>query len=93
MFVTFVLTKMFSGGRTAADIVSFMEKKSGAPYTVVSSNEEVEKILAAEKYGVVVGYFEDTTSEAFLEFQTVADTEMGLNFLVFSSAAQAAGYD
>jgi len=80
----------YTGGRTAADIVSFMEKKNGLPYTVVSSNEEVEKILAAEKHGVVVGYFGET-SEAFSEFQTVADTEMGLNFLVFSDASQAAG--
>jgi protein disulfide isomerase len=81
----------YNGGRTLNDIISFMEKKSGNPYTVVSSNDQVEKILAGEKYGVVVGYFEDTTSEAFLEFQSVADSEMGVNFLVFSESAAAAG--
>jgi len=81
----------YTGGRTQSDIVSFMEKKAGAPYTVVSSNEQVENILAGTKYGVIVGYFEDTTSEAFLEFQSVADSEMGVNFLVFSDSAPAAG--
>jgi len=81
----------YTGGRTQNEIVSFLEKKSGNPYTVVSSNEQVEKILANEKYGVVVGYFEDTTSEAFLEFQSAADAEMGVNFLVFSESAPAAG--
>jgi protein disulfide isomerase len=79
----------YKGPRTAEGIISFLEKKKGSPLTTVSSNDEVKQILAQEKYGVVVGYFDDRTTEAFRLFEALADRESNIKFLVFSDAGAA----
>jgi protein disulfide-isomerase A1 len=81
----------YQGPRTSEGIASFMEKKNGLPYTTVSSSQEVENILSKESTGVIVGYFDDLTSDSFKAFQTLADQENDIKFLVLSDAGTASG--
>ena len=66
-----------------------MIKKSGKPYTVVSSFAQAEEILAAETNGVVVGYFSNFDDDDFDDFEAAADVETTIKYLVVSDASSA----
>jgi len=91
LFKDGVFVSNYEGPRTAEGIVAYMEKKQGSPLIRVSSAEEVEKVLANEKYGVVVGYFDDLTAKEYSQLTVVAEQEDAIRFFVFSDAAAASG--
>lgn len=48
----------YGGGRTAGDIVNWLKKKTGPPATAVSTQEDLDKLMAADV--AVVGFFKVT---------------------------------
>jgi len=89
VFKNGVYIQDYKGPRTAEGIISFLENKKSSPLTTVTSADEVQQHLANAKYGVVVGYFDDRTTDAFRTFEAIADRESGIKFLVFSDAGAA----
>jgi len=64
----------YGGGRTAGDIVNWLKKKTGPPATAVSTQEDLDKLMAADV--AVVGFFKDQESDdakAFLEAASNVD--------------------
>lgn len=60
----------YSSGRTAADIVAFVVKKSG-PATVALDSKEAIDTFAASADAVVVGFFKDAKSKGAALFTEV----------------------
>jgi len=89
VFKNGVYIQDYKGPRTAEGIISFLEGKKGSPVTTVTSSDEVKQLLAKEKYGVVVGYFDDQTTDAYRLFEALADRESNIKFVAFSDAGAA----
>merc|ERR1712183_586187 len=65
------LPQEYSGGRTADTIVSWVEKKSGPAAKDISSKEEANAFVEANKV-VVLGFFKDLEAEEATAFSTAA---------------------
>ena len=64
---------MFSGGRTASDIVNWVKRHSGPPVAEMNSIDEIKAFI--EKHDVaVVGYFTDNTTEEAVAFMAAGDS-------------------
>jgi len=64
----------YQGGRTAAEIVTWVNKKSGPPAVVVNSEEELTKLQ--EKYEVfALGVFDSADSANFKAFNFIASND------------------
>lgn len=64
----------YGGGRTAGDIVNWLKKKTGPPAAALSTQEDVEKMIAEDV--AVIGFFKDQESDdakAFLEAAAATD--------------------
>ena len=62
---------MFSGGRTASDIVNWVKRNSGPPVAEMNSIDEIKAFI--EKHDVaVVGYFTANTTEEAVAFMAAA---------------------
>lgn len=70
----------YGGGRTAADIISWLSKKTGPPARTLANEDEVKAFLAADV--AVIGFFADATSAAAATFLEAAleieDVPLGL---------------
>merc|ERR1712096_592402 len=73
------LPQEYSGGRTADTIVSWVEKKSGPAAKDLSSKEEANAFLEANKV-VVIGFFKDLEAEEAIAFSTAADLNDKVKF-------------
>ena len=73
------------GGRTANDIISWLEKRSGPPAIELPTQEEVKKLIE-DKPVVVVGYFKDTESAEHKAFTAAAESEDSITFAYSTSA-------
>lgn len=62
----------YSGGRTADEIVSWLEKKTGPAARTIETQEDLDK-FTSENDVAVVGFFESPTSLAALEYLKSAD--------------------
>jgi protein disulfide-isomerase A1 len=62
----------YSGGRTADEIVLWLEKKTGPAAKTISSAEDLKKFTEDGEVAVV-GFFKSETSDAAKEFLKVAD--------------------
>lgn len=60
----------FNGGRTSADIVNWIKKKTGPPSTHLSSNEQLEEQKKANK--VLAAFFGSESSSEFEAFKQAA---------------------
>jgi len=82
----------YGGGRTAAEIVTWLNKKTGPPAKAIASEEELKTFVDSAEV-VLVGFFADAESDAakaFLEAAAaVDDTPCG----IVSDAALAATKD
>lgn len=83
--------KEYNGGRKAADIVSWLSKKTGDPCKVVASKAEVDAAVAAEHFAVL-GFFADRKSAAGALFTDAASNTDGVSFLVSDNAELMAAY-
>ncbi|XP_067951697.1 protein disulfide-isomerase 2-like [Watersipora subatra] len=64
----------YGGGRQAADIVTWLLKKTGPPAVAVAGQEDLDKLMTEEV--AVVGFFKDqesTEAKAFLEAASAND--------------------
>jgi len=77
-------TVEYSGGRQAADIVTWLNKKTGPPAAVVDSVDDAKKMIEKADV-VVVGFFMDVDSEAAKAFISVADDKDDVPFGITSS--------
>jgi len=79
----------YGGGRTAADIVNWLNKKTGPPAKALATEDELKAFIDSNDV-VVVGFFADVESEAAKAFLAAAadidDTPCG----IVSDAALAA---
>eukprot|EP00850_Spirogloea_muscicola_P006656 SM000032S12040 [mRNA] locus=s32:119433:124518:+ [translate_table: standard] len=75
----------YKGGRTADEIVTWLQKKTGPAINSISSASEVEDILAHEDV-VAVAYFDKLEGPAFEELQTLAQDEDATTFLQTTDA-------
>lgn len=75
----------YGGGRTAADIVSWLKKKSGPPATTITTAEELTKFQADGEVQVL-GLFKDLESKAAKTFLDVAKVTDGVAFGMTSAA-------
>jgi len=65
----------YGGGRTAAEIIAWLDKKTGPPAKVLATKDEVEAFLK-DKEVCVVGFFKEQESDlgkAFLSTATAID--------------------
>lgn len=76
----------YSGGRTADEIVSWVNKKSGPAATTLTTVEELQK-LQDDNQVAVLGLFKDLESEAAKAFNTVAQTVDNVVFAITSEQA------
>lgn len=74
----------FAGGRTAADIVNWLKKKTGPPATSLDT-VEAAKALQEKDEVVVIGFFKDQESDAAKAFLDVAGTTDDVPFAITSS--------
>jgi len=72
----------YSGGRTADEIVAWLNKKTGPPAKVVATAEEV-KAFVESKDVAVVGFFADKESELAKAFISAAE---GIDDIEFATA-------
>merc|ERR1712183_1091143 len=73
------LPQEYSGGRTADTIVSWVEKKSGPAAKELSSKEEANAFVEANKV-VVIGFFKDLEAEEATAFSAAADLNDKVKF-------------
>lgn len=62
----------YQGGRTAADIVSYMKKQAAPVITPLHSLDEVEKFSQTDRV-VIIGFFSKEDSEDFNTFKSFAE--------------------
>lgn len=72
----------YNGGRTAEEIVSWIEKRNGPSYTVCNSQEELNEHKKAND--VVVVFFGKEEGSEFLLFKETSQVYEGAPFLVVS---------
>nr|XP_026695701.1 protein disulfide-isomerase isoform X11 [Ciona intestinalis] len=82
----------YTGGRQAADIVSWLKKKTGPP-TVPLENAEAVANFKKDNEVVVIGYFPDSESDGHLSFKKVADEIDDVMFGSIHTAEAAAESD
>lgn len=73
--------KEYSGGRTSADIVSWLKKKTGDPCTVADTVEKIDTEVASSHF-VLLGAFKDRSSEAGAAYTAAASSVDGTVFYV-----------
>eukprot|EP00298_Acanthocystis_sp_HF-20_P003981 c14327_g1_i1.p1 GENE.c14327_g1_i1~~c14327_g1_i1.p1 ORF type:complete len:503 (+),score=225.89 c14327_g1_i1:61-1509(+) len=81
----------YGGGRTAAEIVNWVVKKTGPAFTTLSNKEEFEAFKADHEV-VVVGFL-DTSSSEHKSFENVAQVSDDVSFGVVSDAELAKSLD
>jgi len=75
----------YSGGRTEAEIVTWLKKKTGPPATALDTSDAVKTFL--EKEVAVVGFFADKESDAAKAFVQAADGIDDVEFGIVTDAA------
>ncbi|XP_058496845.1 protein disulfide-isomerase [Solea solea] len=83
--------KDYAGGRTASEIVSWLKKRTGPPFTTLSDVAEAEALL--EKEVVVIGFFKDPSSDDAKTFVEVADSTDDIIFGMTSDDAVFSKYE
>ena len=72
---------LLTGGRTADEIITWLEKKTGPPAKELTTADEIKE-FSTKKDVIVVGFYKDKESDgvkAFLEAaQGVDDIEFGI---------------
>lgn len=74
----------YSGGRQAADIVTWLSKKTGPPAVNVDSVDDAKKMIEKDDV-VVVGFFSDLDSDSAKAFIAAADEKDDIPFGITSS--------
>lgn len=82
----------YTGGRQAADIISWLNKKTGPPAKELATVADVEEFLKANEIAVV-GFFKNSESEAAKTFLTVANSLDSFVFGVSSDDAVFSKYE
>ncbi|XP_028395473.1 protein disulfide-isomerase 2-like [Dendronephthya gigantea] len=82
----------YGGGRQSADIVSWLEKKTGPPAKSLESSEDVKKFID-DKEVAVVGFFADLESAKAKAYTGAADSIDDVEFGIVSSADIAKEYN
>ncbi|XP_063714034.1 protein disulfide-isomerase-like [Symsagittifera roscoffensis] len=84
--------KDYSGGRQANDIVNWLLKKTGPPAVDLTSVEEAEKFIDAEKIAVI-GFFEKSDSDAAKAFISAAQAKDDVKFAISTVVAVREKYE
>ena len=82
----------FSGGRQAADIVSWLLKKTGPPARSLETIEDVKKFIE-EREVAVIGFFEDVESAEAKAYTGAADSVDDVEFGIVSNKDIAKEYE
>ena len=72
-----------TGGRTAAEIVNWLKKRTGPPATELTTVEDARAFTKKDDV-VVVGFFKDRESDAANAFISAADTQDSVTFGITS---------
>jgi protein disulfide-isomerase A1 len=75
----------YGGGRVAPEIISWLEKKTGPPFTTLNNVEEAKKFIDSKDV-VVMGFFKDTTSAEAKAFESTASSTDDVTFGITSNA-------
>jgi protein disulfide-isomerase A1 len=73
--------KPYSGGRTAEDIVSWVQKKSGPAVQTVKTDADAEKVWVSGN-PVAMAFVESLEDEHAKAFEAMADAEEGVTFCI-----------
>jgi len=76
----------YSGGRTADEIITWLNKKTGPPAKVLETADEV-KAFVEPKQVAVIGFFADKESDLAKAFITAAEGMDDLEFAITTPAA------
>merc|ERR1719402_1925841 len=76
----------YSGGRTADEIVSWLNKKTGPPAKVLATAEEVTAFIKPKDVAVI-GFFSDDKSELAKAYIKAADSVDDIEFAITSPEA------
>jgi len=71
----------YTGGRTADDIVNWLNKKTGPPAKTLATVDEAKQFIEKSEV-VVVGFFKDVTSATAKAFEEVAASTDDLPFAI-----------
>ena len=83
MFGSSSLLVMCAGGRTAAEIVNWLKKRTGPPAKELTTVEDARAFTKKDDV-VVVGFFKDGGSDAANAFISAADTQDSVTFGITS---------
>ena len=76
-----MINVLFTGGRTAPEIVSWLEKKTGPAAKELTTADEIKE-FSTKKDVIVVGFYKDKESDAAKAFmeaaQGIDDIEFGI---------------
>jgi protein disulfide-isomerase A1 len=76
----------YSGGRVEAEIVQWVNKRSGPPYKTISTVDELSKMEAANE-AFVLGVFDSINSDTAKKFITVASKDDDNEYAITTEAA------
>ena len=71
----------YTGGRKAAEILNWLEKKAGPAVTVVESLEKLQEFK--DLYNIVVAYFGNDQGATYTTFKTVAENDEGSVYILY----------
>ena len=80
---SFFLAHALTGGRTAAEIVNWLKKRTGPPAKELTTVEDARAFTKRDDV-VVVGFFKDGESDAANAFISAADTQDSVTFGITS---------
>ena len=80
---SFFLAHARTGGRTAAEIVNWLKKRTGPPAKELTTVEDAHAFTKKDDV-VVVGFFKDRESDAANAFISAADTQDSVTFGITS---------
>ena len=80
------------GGRTAKEIVQWLKKRTGPPAAALDTVEACKKFTESSEV-VVIGYFEDETSEKVTAYVNTADVDDSVSYGIVTSKEVAEGME
>lgn len=83
VFVTSLFVPSTSGGRTAKEIVTWLNKKTGPPAEDLETVEEAKEFSEKDDV-VIIGFFEDAESAKAKAYLSAADSQDSLYFGIVS---------
>ncbi|PAA62369.1 hypothetical protein BOX15_Mlig005000g2 [Macrostomum lignano] len=83
------ITIDYNGGRTAGEMLAWLEKKLGPPVTQLDSISDAQKFIDSANMSII-GFFKDASSDAAIAYETAAVSRIDVDAIPCGKASDAA---